>query len=278
MTATAAPMMSQTPDFTAIKTRQQAMWATGDFSVVASRIVFAAEQLAEAADLQAGWRVLDVATGSGNAAIAAARRNCHVVGVDYVPALLERGRMRAEAEHLAVEFQHGDTEALPFEDGSFDAVLSIYGAMFAPNHRKAASELARVCKPGGRIALASWISDGFIGETFRATSKYMPPMPGLNPPIRWGDENYLKEIFGSAVRSITSQVRTMVFRYASPEENVEFFRRYFGPTIKAYEAANGREAELTGELIKLAGQYDRNQDSGPIAIEGKYLESIIVRA
>src|SRR5262249_10652060 len=154
------------PDFTAIKSRQQKTWASGDFSVVASRIVFQAEHLCETADLQAGWRVLDVATGSGNAAIAAARRGCEAVGVDYVPALLERGRLRAEADHLDVEFVQGDAEDLRFPDASFDAVLSIYGVMFAPNHERAASEIVRVSRPGGRIALASWTPDGFIGETF----------------------------------------------------------------------------------------------------------------
>src|SRR5947209_2425199 len=167
------------PAFAAVKSRQQSVWASGDFSVVASRIVYQAEQLCETADLQAGWRVLDVATGSGNAAIAAARRGCEVVGSDFVPALLERGRLRAEAEHLSVEFIEGDAEQLPFPDASFDAVISIYGVMFTPQHQRAASELTRVCRPGGRIALACWTPAGFIGETFRAMSRYLPPTPGL---------------------------------------------------------------------------------------------------
>src|SRR4051794_14249031 len=159
------------PDFAAVKRRQQATWASGDFAVVAARIVFQAEHLCETADLQAGWRVLDVATGSGNAALAAARRGCEAVGVDYVPALLQRGRARAAAERLDVEFVSGDAENLPFPDGLFDAVVSIYGAMFAPDHARAAAELARVCRPGGRIALANWTPDGFIGETFRVFSR-----------------------------------------------------------------------------------------------------------
>src|SRR5436309_13871235 len=179
------------PDLAAIKQRQQQTWASGDFAVVAARIVLVAEQLCDSADLHAGWRVLDVATGSGNAAIAAARLGCAAVGVDYVPALLERGRERAAAEHLDVRFVEGDAEDLPFPDASFDAVLSIYGVMFAPDHRRAAPELARVCRPGGRIALASWTPDGFIGETFRIFSSYLPPAPGLPPPVRWGDQGYL---------------------------------------------------------------------------------------
>src|SRR5262245_37358169 len=185
------------PDFAAVKARQQATWASGEFDVVAARIVFKAEQLREPEDLQDGWTVLDVATGSGNAALAAARRGCEAVGVDYVPALLERGRLRATAEHLDVRFVEGDAEALPFPDASFDAVLSIYGVMFAPDHERAASELVRVCRPGGRISLASWTPDGFIGETFQVFSRYVPPAPGLKPPVRWGDERYLESLFGT---------------------------------------------------------------------------------
>src|SRR5215213_5943701 len=191
----AAPSLA--PDFAAVKGRQQGTWASGDFAVVAARIVFQAEHLCETADLHAGWRVLDVATGSGNAALAAARRGCEAVGVDYVPALLRRGRARAAAELLDVEFVEGDAENLPFPDASFDAVVSIYGAMFAPDHHRAAAELARVCRPGGRIALASWTPDGFIGETFRIFSRYIPAPPGLQPPVRWGDEGYLETLFGT---------------------------------------------------------------------------------
>src|SRR5262245_64057298 len=189
--------------FSAVKQRQQATWSSGDFSVVAARIVYQAELLCETADLQAGWRVLDVATGSGNAALAAARRGCQAVGIDYVPALLGRGRIRAEAEHLPAEFVEGDAEQLPFPTAAFDAVVSIYGVMFAPDHRRAASELARVCRPGGRIALASWTPDGFIGETFRIFSGYMPPAPGLEPPVRWGNEAYLRSLFGRDASSLT---------------------------------------------------------------------------
>jgi ubiquinone/menaquinone biosynthesis C-methylase UbiE len=261
-----------------LKSRQQSTWASGDFSVVAARIVFQAEHLCEAADLQAGWRVLDVATGSGNAAIAAARRGCEAVGVDYVPALLERGRIRAQAEHLEVTFLEGDAEDLPFPDASFDAVISIYGVMFAPDHQKAASELARVCRPGGRIALASWTPDGFIGETFRVFSRYLPPAPGLQPPVRWGDEAYLGSLFGNVVASATSHRRTAVFRFRSAEENVDFFRTHYGPTLRAFESLDptARDA-LRNDLIALARRYDRNRGTGPIAITGDYLETVIDR-
>jgi SAM-dependent methyltransferase len=266
------------PDFAAVKSRQQATWASGDFAVVASRIVFQAEHLCETADLQAGWRVLDVATGSGNAALAAARRGCDAVGIDYVPALLERGRARAAAEGLDVEFVEGDAENLPFPDASFDAVTSIYGAMFAPDHDRAAAELARVCRPGGRIALASWTPDGFIGETFQVFTRYLPPAPGLRPPVRWGDPGYLDALFGSAAASMTSHRRTAVFRFRSAEENVDFFRTYYGPTLRAFESLDPpRREALRNDLLDLARRYDRNGGTGPIAITGDYLETVIVR-
>lgn len=267
------------PDFAVVKSRQQATWASGDFAVVAARIVFQSELLCEAADLQAGWRVLDVATGSGNAALAAARRGCETIGVDYVPALLDRGRIRASAEHLDVEFVEGDAENLPFPDASFDAVVSIYGAMFAPNHDRAAAELARVCRPGGRIALASWTPDGFIGETFRVFSRYLPPAPGLQPPVYWGDQDYLKALFQHATASMTSQRRTAVFRFRSAEENVDFFRTYYGPTLRAFESLDlARREALRDDLLGLARRYDRNGGAGPIAITADYLETVIVRA
>jgi ubiquinone/menaquinone biosynthesis C-methylase UbiE len=268
------------PDLAAIKARQQATWASGDFGMVAARIVWPAEKLCEAADLQAGWRVLDVATGTGNAALAAARRGCKAVGVDYVPALLARGRKRAEAELLDVEFHEGDAENLPFPDASFDAVTSIYGAMFAPDHAGTARELVRVCRPGGVIALASWTPAGFIGDTFRVVAKYVPMVAGVTPPICWGDETYLKAIFGTSIRTITSTVEANVFRYPSAEANVEFFRTYYGPTLKLFEAVGASGAcELTKELADLARRYDRNGGTdGPIAIVAEYLQTVIVTA
>jgi ubiquinone/menaquinone biosynthesis C-methylase UbiE len=278
MSAATAATPLPAADFTAIKSRQQKTWASGDFSVVASRIVFQAEHLCETADLQAGWRVLDVATGSGNAAIAAARRGCEAMGVDYVPALLERGRLRAAADHLDVKFVVGDVEDLRFPDASFDAVLSIYGVMFAPNHERAASELVRICRPGGRIALANWTPDGFIGETFRIFSRYLPPAPGLEPPVRWGDEAYLQSLFGSRATSIRSYRQTAVFRFRSAEENVDFFRTYYGPTLRAFESLEpARQESLRDDLLALARRYNRNDGMGPIAITADYLETVIDR-
>lgn len=273
-----APAPAMAPNYAALKQRQQATWASGDFSVVASRILFQAEQLCETADLQAGWRVLDVATGSGNAALAAARRGCVAVGCDYVPALLERGRIRAQAEHLSVDFVEGDAEQLPFPDASFDAVLSIYGVMFAPHHRQAASELTRVCRPGGRIALACWTPAGFIGETFRVMARYLPPTPGLQPPVRWGEETYQRELFGDSAASVISYPRTAIFRFRSAEENVSFFRTYYGPTLRAFDALSPERGQaLHRDLIALAMRYDRNSGTGPIAIAADYLETVVVR-
>lgn len=278
--ATYAPTSESrpSPDYTAIKQKQQTTWASGDFSVVASRIVYQAEQLCETADLQAGWRVLDVATGSGNAALAAARRGCEAVGVDYVPALLERGRIRAAAEHLSVEFVPGDAEDLPFPAASFDAVTSIYGVMFAPHHKCAAAELVRVCRPGGRIALACWTPEGFIGETFRLFARYLPSAPGLEPPVRWGNEAYQRELFGDSAVSVTSYLRTAIFRFRSAEENVNFFRTYYGPTLRAFESLpTDRQEALNQDMVALARRFDRNAGAGSIAIAADYLETVIVR-
>jgi SAM-dependent methyltransferase len=282
MSADNSPTVSESqpgPDFAAIKRRQQATWASGDFSVVAARVVFQAELLCETADLQAGWRVLDVATGSGNAALAAARRGCEAVGIDYVPTLLERARIRAEAEHLAVEFCEGDAEHIPYPAASFDAVTSIYGVMFAPDHRRAAAELACVCRPGGRIALACWTPEGFIGETFRVFSGYLPPAPGLEPPVRWGNETYQRELFGASGASIMSYPRTAIFRFRSAQENVDFFRTYYGPTLRAFDALPvARQESLNADLVALAERFDRNRGTGPIAITADYLETVITRA
>ena len=189
-----------------------------------------AEQLVDTADLRAGWHVLDVATGSGNAAIAAARLGCHAIGVDYVPSLLERGRERAAAEGLDVALLEGDAEALPFPDRSFDAVISVFGSMFAPDHEKAASELVRVTKPGGTIALASWTPTGFIGELFRTVATHVPPPAGVRSPMLWGTREHLESLFGTKVSSLEMTERDFTFRFRSAEEFVEFFRTWYGPT------------------------------------------------
>jgi SAM-dependent methyltransferase len=266
-------------DLAALKVKQQATWSSGDFSMVASRIVYPAEQLIESADVQAGDRVLDVATGSGNAAIAAARRNADVTGVDYVPALLERGRIRAAAEHLQVEFVTGDAEALPFPDASFDIVTSVYGAMFAPDHRKTASEMLRVCRPGGKIALASWTPTGYLGEMFQIFARFIPPPPGVQPPARWGDAEHLESIFKPGAARFNHTPRICLFKWRSPEENLDFFRTYYGPTLRAFERLDqGAQQQLATALLDLSRRYDRNRGRGPVSMEGQYLETIIHKA
>jgi SAM-dependent methyltransferase len=265
------------PDFEAIKQRQQQAWSSGDFHVVAAMIVPTAEHLVDTADLHAGWRVLDVATGSGNAAIAAARLGATAVGVDYVPSLLERGRQRAAAEGLEIDFLEGDAEALPFPDASFDAVTSIFGAMFAPNHVQAAAELLRVTRPGGRIALGAWTPDGFIGDLFRTTAAHVPPPAGVASPMLWGTESYLRELFGEEICSLEVQEQTFTFRFRSPEEFVAFFREWYGPTLKAFAALEGdaRDA-LEADLVALARRYDRLAD-GATAIPATYTEAVATR-
>jgi SAM-dependent methyltransferase len=273
---TQAPEAPTTPDLEAIKGRQQQTWASGDYSVVAARIVLVAEQLCDAADLRAGWSVLDVATGNGNAAIAAARLGCTAVGVDYVPALLERGRRRAEAEGLDVQLLEGDAEALPFPDDSFDAVTSVFGSMFAPDHARTASELLRVCRPGGTIALASWTPDGFIGELFRTVAAHVPPPAGVQSPLLWGTESHLRELLGDGIESLETVERTFTFRFTSAEEFVTVFRDWYGPTLKAFAALEGdaRDA-LERDLIALAERFDR-LGGDAVAIPSTYLEAVAV--
>jgi len=260
-----------------VKERQQQMWASGDFHAVATLIQPVADVLCDAVDLQAGWRVLDVACGSGNAAIAAARCGCDAVGIDYVPALLARGRRRAEAEGLSIELLEGDAEAIPFPDRSFDAVLSVFGSMFAPNHRQAAIELARVCEPGGRIGLATWTPDGFIGEMLKVVAAHVPPPPGVPSPILWGTESYLRELFGDQIDTLACRERTFTFRFRSAEAYVDYFRTYYGPTVKAFETADtaGGDA-LFGDLVDLVRRHARTT-SGPVSIPATYLETVAVR-
>lgn len=263
-------------DLAAVKGRQQRMWASGDFAVVAGRIVLVSELLAEAADLRAGDRVLDVACGNGNAAIAAARSGASVVGVDYVPELLENGRVRVAAEGLDVELRTGDAEALPVDDASFDAVLSVFGSMFAPDHRRAAAELVRACRPGGTIALASWTPTGFIGELLRAVAAHVPPPAGLQPPTLWGDEDHLRELFGASVTDVRSTEEVCTFRYRSAEEFVAFFRRWYGPTVTAFGALDpDGQSALAEDLTALAARHDRHRDGGPVAIPAAYLQTVM---
>jgi ubiquinone/menaquinone biosynthesis C-methylase UbiE len=266
------------PDLEAVKKKQQTTWAAGDYAVVGATLQIVAEELCEAADLRPGQRVLDVATGSGNAAIAAARRFTDVIGVDYVPALLARGRERVQAERLPVDFREGDAESLPFAEASFDAVLSTFGVMFAPDHQRAAGELARVCRPGGRIALASWTPEGVLGESFRLIGRYLPPPAGLQPAVLWGSESHLRELFGNMAKQFRFARKEFVFRFHSFDHWLHLFRTFYGPVLKTFAALDEHgQAALTGELREMLDKRNRSGDA-TLVYPGEYLEAVVTRA
>ena len=266
--------MNAPTDFTALKTRQQSAWASGDYAVIGTTLQLVGEQLAEACDLHWDERVLDVAAGNGNATLAAARRGCQVTSTDYVPALLDRGAERARAEQLDVKFEVADVEALPFADRSFDAVLSTFGVMFSPDHARAASEMARVCRPGGRVGLANWTPDSMVGQMFKVLGRHIPPPPGVQPPSLWGVESHLRTLFGErAAISITP--RFFNFRYRSAAHFIEVFRTWYGPVHKAFAALPADKAELLARDLKemLNGLNRAGPDS--LLVPSEYLEVVV---
>ena len=260
-------------DLSMVKGRQQQMWASGDYAAVATPLHVVAESLCEAADLRAGWRVLDVATGSGNAAIAAARRHCRVTGIDYVASLLERGRERAAAERMDIRFMGADAEDLPFRDGEFDAAISTFGVMFAPQQERAAAEMLRVCRPGGRLALASWTREGFVGGMFGTTARFNPPPEGVPSPLVWGSEEGLARLFPG--KKISCERRHYVLHYLSAEEWFEFFRTRFGPMVKTFAALDaGGQREYEAAMLDLARGANRSGDD-TLVVSAEYLEAIV---
>lgn len=267
----------QAIDLIAVKDRQQQMWASGNYTAIGAGILLMSELLSEAVELRAGQQVLDVATGSGNAALAAARRFGEVTGIDYVPSLIERARPRAAAEGLAVTFEVGDAEHLPYPDTSFDVVLSAVGAMFCPDQEQAAAELLRVCRPGGKIGMMNWTPDGWAGQMFKTSAKFMPPPPGLKPPVRWGTREGIQELLGAGVRDLQINRRAQPLRFLSPEHYVQYFRRNFGPSQRAFEAlpAAGQE-ELAGEMMELARRFN-TVDDGTVLLQSDYLEVVAIR-
>ena len=261
-----------------VKTRTQAVWASGDFAVIGTTLQIAGESLCEAADVRTHQRVLDVACGNGNASLAAARRGARVVGVDFVPALLERAAERAAAERAELELVVADAEQLPFEAASFDVVLSTFGVMFTPNHEQAASELARVCAPGGTIALANWTPEGFIGKLLRTVGRHVPPPPGARSPALWGQEAHLDALFGAAAKGIRVERKHFMFRYASAEHFVDVFRRFYGPTYKAFGALDVEgQAALTHDIVELLESHDQGGGRS-LVVPAEYLEVVIERA
>lgn len=277
-TATLAkPSAGAAIDLGVLKSKQQATWSSGDYAVVGATIQIVGENLCEALDLRAGQKVLDVAAGNGNATLAAARRWCEVTSTDYVPALLARGRARAQAEGWTIAFKEADAEALPFPDGSFDAVMSTYGVMFTPNQDKAAAEMLRVCKPGGKIGLANWTPDGFIGQVFKAIGKHLPPPAGVKSPALWGTRKRIEELFGAQAAAIETPARDFVFRYRSPQHWIEVFKTYYGPVLKAVAAldAAGQRA-LLGDIEALIEGANRAKD-GTMVVAAEYLEVVVTK-
>jgi ubiquinone/menaquinone biosynthesis C-methylase UbiE len=266
------------PDLEAVKARQQAAWSSGDYAEIGTRLNIVGESLCEAVDLRAGSRVLDVAAGNGNASLAAARRFARVTASDYVPALLERAAERARADRLEIECRQADAEKLPFADGSFDVVLSTFGVMFTPNQERAAAELARVCRPGGKIGLANWTPESFIGQLFRTLGNYLPPPAGVKSPALWGTQVRLAELFAGKVESIDAQQRDYVFRYRSPAHWLEVFRTWYGPVHKAFGALDAEKQKALAEDIEgLLHRLNRAKD-GTLVLPSEYLEVVAVRA
>lgn len=270
--------MTTNIDYAAITERQKATWSEGDFNVIALAVMAASEAVVSAVDVHAGERVLDIACGSGNAALIAARRNADVTGIDYVPALVERAKMRAQAEGTKVDFRVGDAQELPFPDGSFDVVVSVFGVMFAPDQQRAARELLRVTRPGGRIGVVSWMPEEFGGDFFRTHGKYLPPPPGLAPPVRWGSEAGVRELFGSNAAALSFERLTFCQHYRSEAHALETFRTYFGPTRKVLASLEpSRHADFEGELLDVFRRYNRAKD-GTAAIESRCMQVLATKA
>jgi SAM-dependent methyltransferase len=265
-----------TPDYAAIKARQRTTWSSGDYAVIGTTLQIVGETLCEAVDVRAGERVLDVAAGNGNAALAAARRFARVTAIDYVPALLDRARARAEAEGTDLDLREADAEALPFADGSFDVIVSTFGVMFAPDQRRAASELLRVCRSGGRIGLACWTPDGFIGQVFRAVGAHVPPPAGVESPARWGTEARVRELLGDGAE-VRAERKGYAFRHRSPEHFLEVFRAWYGPIHRAFGALDERgQAALEADLLAVVRAANRSSD-GTLVAPSTYLETVATR-
>jgi ubiquinone/menaquinone biosynthesis C-methylase UbiE len=277
-TAKAKAPETTAPDFAAIKTRQKAAWGSGDYAVVGTTLQIVGESLCETLDLRSGQRVLDVAAGNGNATLAAARRWCEVTSTDYVPSLLARARERAAADGLTeIDFLEADVEALPFDDASFDAVVSTFGCMFAPNPARTASEMLRVCRHGGKIGMANWTPDSFIGQLFKTIGKHVPPPAGVQSPALWGTRERLDELFGAQASHIRAEQRQFVMRYRSPAHWLEVFKTYYGPVLKAFAALDAsKQPALADDILALIGRFNR-ADDGTMVAPSDYLEIVITR-
>jgi ubiquinone/menaquinone biosynthesis C-methylase UbiE len=277
MTITTKTRQTVTPDLAALKIRQQAAWSSGNYAVVGTTLQIVGEQLCETLDVRSGSKVLDVAAGNGMVSLAAARRWCDVTSTDYVPALLECGRARASAEGLSIEFLEADAECLPFDDSAFDVIVSTFGVMFTPNQAQAASELLRVVKSGGRIGLANWTPEGFIGQVFKTLGKYLPPPAGAKSPALWGTRSALEEMFGNQASSIKAEPRLFNFRYRSPRHFLDVFRTFYGPMLKAFAALDAAsQQDLWNDLHALIVRMNKSGDT-TMVVPSEYLEVVIAR-
>ncbi|HSO08102.1 MAG TPA: methyltransferase domain-containing protein [Pelomicrobium sp.] len=274
------PQVSATPpaiDLAAVKQRQQATWDSGDYAVIGTTLQIVGESLAEAANVCAGEQVLDVAAGNGNATLAAARRHAHVTSTDYVTGLLDKARLRADAEGLPVSFRYADAEDLPFAAGSFDVALSTFGVMFTPDHARTAHELIRVVRAGGRIALSNWTPEGFIGRLFRIVGAYVPPPAELRSPVLWGTEPHIVELFGAYAERIRCERKTFNFRYRSAEHWLQVFRDYYGPTHRAFAALDApNQQRLAGDITALLEELNV-AGTGSLVVPSEYLEVVITK-
>jgi SAM-dependent methyltransferase len=260
-----------------LKARQQATWAAGDFAVVGTTLQIVGEELCEALDLRAGQYVLDVAAGNGNAALAAARRWCNVTATDYVPALLTRASQRAMANRLPMEFEIADAEALPYANGSYDVVMSTFGAMFTPDHEKPANEMLRVCRPQGKIGLANWTPDGFIGQLFKTIGRFIPPPADMKSPALWGTKEHIANLFGRDASAIHTKNVNFMFRYRSDDHWIDIFKNYYGPVLKTFETLDARlHPALIADLKALIAQFNVARD-GTMVVPSEYLQAVIVK-
>ncbi len=264
-------------DLASLKARQHGAWSSGNYALVGSTLQIVGEELCEALDLRAGQHVLDVAAGNGNASLAAARRWCEVTSTDYVPALLDGGKARAAANGFNIAFQEADAEALPFPDKSFDVIVSTYGVMFTPDQNKAAAEMLRVCRPGGKIGLANWTPQGFIGQVFKTLGQYLPPPAGAKSPALWGMREHLNELFGRGTPSIKIEPRNFTFRYRSAEHFLEVFKSYYGPILKTFAALDeGKRKGLRNDLLTLIARLNK-ADDGTMVVPSEYLQVVMVK-
>ncbi|MDF2182724.1 class I SAM-dependent methyltransferase [Neptuniibacter sp. CAU 1671] len=277
MTSLAAVLPDTTPDFDAIKKKQQLTWASGNYAKVGSTLQLSGELLCEAMDLRSGATVLDVAAGNGNATLAAARRHCNVTSTDYVRELLDQSAERAQADGFPIQYQVADAENLPFMDGQFDNVMSTFGVMFTPNQAQSASEMLRVCRAGGKIGLANWTPDGFIGQLFKLIGKYVTPPAGLSSPALWGTEAFIHTHFGHGADAIEIEQREFCFRYLSPEHWLDVFRTYYGPTHKAFGALpEAEQALLAADILELINSHNVATD-GTMKLPSTYLQIVITK-